>query len=364
MKAITRGGLLDRSVNDEVFPQIGVHMTKYSQVISFTKSSKMKVKKPKKRSEQKAAGKSTNRRKPGVQLPAPSYKVIWIPPDDINVDLTSRCRPVMPRVVESLVDCIAKDGLRTPITISLLNGVAHLGVGLQRLEALKILGWSEVPCVCENDEVAAQRWQINENLCRGELTKLERANQTAALLALSSENPEEISGEKVQKAKRGRPEGGDAKAARTLKVRGKTADAKRKNIAEDRKISSIHEDAQQALVEAGLDDDGNALRAVADESTREAQLAKVKDLAKGSGNNGPSTSGDDADEADDAEPLLAVLKRAWRKAKALQAVWQKASMEDHRYLIIEDLEYPLDEETEADDDDEYDDDEHDDDHQD
>jgi ParB-like chromosome segregation protein Spo0J len=352
MKAITRGGLPSRSVNDEAFPQIGVHMK--NNIIRFKKPSKKKgdasrnqSKKPKIRSEQKSVGKSTSRGEPDVTLPAPSYKVIWIPPDDIKVDLASRCRPVMPRVVESFVDSIPKDGLRTPLTVRYIDGVAHLATGLQRLEAVKILGWSEVPCVCENDELAAQRWQINENLCRGELTKLERANQTKALLDLP--NPAEISGEKVQK-KRGRPESGDAKAARTLKVRGKTADAKRKNIAEDRKISGIHEDAQQALIDAGLDDSGKALRAVADEPTREAQLAKVKDLARGSGKTGD----DDADRADDdveAEPPLVVLKREWKKAKKFRAAYQNASPEDHRAFIIEDLEYPLDEEPEDEDED-------------
>jgi hypothetical protein len=209
--------------------------------------------------------------------------------------------------------------------------------------------WKEVPCVCEKDELAAQRWQITENLHRGELTKLQRANQTAALLALA-DTGQEFSGEKVQKNKRGRPEGGDAKAARTLSVRGRTADAKRKGIAEDRKISGIHPDAQQALVDARLDDNGKALREVADQPTREAQLAKVKALAKGSGKTGPDTSDEDTDKADDTEPPLVVLKREWKKAKRLRVAWQDAPLDDRRAFIIEDLEYPLDEDPEADDD--------------
>jgi hypothetical protein len=318
-----------------------------------TKSKKAKSKKAKSKKAKSKPKSGSPTASPRVVLKAPSYKVIWIPIDTIKVDIANR-RPIIPGIVKTLVTGIPKDGLRTPLTVRLLNGVANLVTGFQRLEALKVLGWKEATCVKIRGRGPAQRWQIVENVHRGELTKLQRANQTAALLALPGD-PAEISREKVQKNKRGRPEGGDAKAARTLSVRGKTPDAKRKNIAEDRKISDIHEDAQQALVDAGLDDNGKALREVADEPTREAQLAKVRALMNGSGNNGPSTSGDDADETDDGEPLLAVLKRAWRKAKALQAVWQKASMEDRRYFIIEDLGYPLDEEAEADDD-EYDDD--------
>jgi hypothetical protein len=199
-------------------------------------------------------------------------------------------------------------------------------------------------------KVPAQRWRSVENLHRGELTKLERANQTKALLELEGDS-EENSGKKVQKSKRGRPEGGDAKAARTLPVRGKTPDAKRKNIAADREIAGIHQDAQQALVDAGLDDNRKALREVADEPTREAQITKVWALARGSGKTSPSSSGDDAE---DAEPPLVVLKRAWKKAKKLRVAWQNAALEDRRAFIIEDLKYPLDQGPE-DEDDDYDD---------
>jgi ParB-like chromosome segregation protein Spo0J len=314
-----------------------------------SKNRKLDEKKKKKAKSQTKARTAS----PDVELAAPSYKVTWIPPDEIMVDIAKRCRPVIPSVVKTLVDGIPKDGLRIPLTIRWLDGVAHLVAGLQRLEALKTLEWDEVPCVCEKDELAAQRWQITENLHRGELTKLQRANQTAALLALV-DTGKEISGERVQKNRRGRPEGGDAKAARKLPVRGKTVDAKRKGIAEDRKISGIHPDAQQALVDAGLDDDGKALREVGDQPTRVAQLAKVKALVKGSGKTGHDTSDEDADKADDTDPPLVVLKREWKKAKKFRVAWQDAPLDDRRAFIIEDLEYPLEEEAEADDD-EYDD---------
>jgi hypothetical protein len=170
-----------------------------------SKNRKLDEKKKKKAKSQTKARTAS----PDVELAAPSYKVTWIPPDEIMVDIAKRCRPVIPSVVKTLVDGIPKDGLRIPLTIRWLDGVAHLVAGLQRLEALKTLEWDEVPCVCEKDELAAQRWQITENLHRGELTKLQRANQTAALLALV-DTGKEISGEKVQKNRRGRPEGGDA----------------------------------------------------------------------------------------------------------------------------------------------------------
>jgi ParB-like nuclease domain len=324
-----------------------------------SKKTKFKKAKSKKAKSKKAKSKSASPPvSPDVELPAPSYKVTWIPIDTIKVDVANR-RPIIPGVVKTLVAGIPKDGLRTPLTVRLVGGVAHLITGFQRLEALKILGLDQAPCVTIRGRGPAQRWQIVENVHRGELTKLQRANQTASLLALT-ENTEEISGEKVQKKKPGRPEGGDAKAAREVNVRGKTVDAKRKNIAEDRKISDIHEDAQQALVDAGLDNNGKALRAVADQPTREAQLAKVKDLAKGSRNTGPGSPSDDVDDADDAEPPLVVLKREWKKAKKWRAAWKIAQPDDRRAFIIEDLEYPLGEEPEDEDDEDDEDDDYDD----
>ena len=142
-----------------------------------------------------------------------------IPIDTIKVNIGKR-RPIIPGIVKTLVTGTPKDGLRTPLTVRLLGGVAHLVTGFQRLEALKALGWEEAPCLIIRGKGPAQRWRIVENLHRGELTKLERAKQTKALLELEGDS-EEISGEKVQKNRRGRPEGGDAKAARTLPVRGR-----------------------------------------------------------------------------------------------------------------------------------------------
>jgi hypothetical protein len=132
------------------------------------------------------------------QLEAPSYKVSWVAINTITVDIANR-RPVIPKMVETLVTSIPKAGLRIPLMVRLHNGVTHLVAGLQRLEALKVLKWEEVPCVhVEGDDIVARRAQIIENAERAALTKLERANQTAELIELN-ESLEQISAEKVQK---------------------------------------------------------------------------------------------------------------------------------------------------------------------
>jgi ParB-like chromosome segregation protein Spo0J len=268
---------------------------------------------------------------PADQLAVPSYKVVYRPIDEIKVDLEKR-RPVIPSMVAILVKSIPKDGLRFPLIVRLLHGVAHLVAGLQRLEALKILQWEEVPCICiEDDENIARRVQLIENALRAELTRLEKANQTKELLE-SSEPLEQFSGETVRK-KPGRPEGGDAKAARQLQVPGKTVEAKRKKIASDRKIGSLSKTVQEAATEAGFDGDAGKLAEIADEETEEEQLAKVEELKRR-----PKKTSAPAD----GETHFEMMVRKWRDQKKLvRADWEKAAREDKRQFIVEALQYPL-----------------------
>lgn len=65
---------------------------------------------------------------------------------------------------------------------------AILVVGRQRLEAFRRLGWKTVPAaVFEGSAAEAERWRICENLCRKELTILERADAIAKLKHLRAE---------------------------------------------------------------------------------------------------------------------------------------------------------------------------------
>lgn len=77
-------------------------------------------------------------------------------------------------------------GLRNPISIRIVDdyvdedgqvcdGVPLLVAGRHRLEAAKRLGWSHIDCVeVDDDEIAAEMWEIAENLHRLDLTKEQR----------------------------------------------------------------------------------------------------------------------------------------------------------------------------------------------
>jgi hypothetical protein len=122
-----------------------------------------------------------------------------------------------------------------------------------------------------------------------------------------------------------------------LPVAGKSEDAKRKNVAQDRKIASIDPAAQQAVIEAGLDNDVGKLAEIADQKTPEARLAKIRELAK----RGKKSSAADRSAAD-AETHFQLMARTWRDKKKLnRSDWEKATKAERRQFITEVLKYPL-----------------------
>jgi hypothetical protein len=80
---------------------------------------------------------------PADQLAAPSYRARYTPIGEIKVDLGTR-GPVIPEMVETLVTSIPVEGLLIPIMVKKEGDDIKLVSGLQRLEAMRILGWQEV----------------------------------------------------------------------------------------------------------------------------------------------------------------------------------------------------------------------------
>jgi ParB family chromosome partitioning protein len=79
--------------------------------------------------------------------------------------------------LDELIASIREIGLINPITVT--RGLV-LVAGLHRLQACEAWGWKEIPVnVLSIDQLEAELAEIDENLCRLELTALERAEQTA-----------------------------------------------------------------------------------------------------------------------------------------------------------------------------------------
>ncbi|WP_244564371.1 MT-A70 family methyltransferase [Rhizobium sp. RU36D] len=88
--------------------------------------------------------------------------------------------------VDAIKASIREIGLKTPITLRVVpageDGTDHLALvaGMHRLEAMRQLGEEWIPAfVVEGDALDAELWEIDENLCRAELTVADRALFTA-----------------------------------------------------------------------------------------------------------------------------------------------------------------------------------------
>ena len=98
-----------------------------------------------------------------------------------GVETGARMRPVSAEHVGRLAASIREIGLQTPITVMFVPDDADTRVilvaGLHRLEALRLLGEESADAfVIDNDQDAADLWEIDENFARSELTDAQRAD--------------------------------------------------------------------------------------------------------------------------------------------------------------------------------------------
>lgn len=92
-----------------------------------------------------------------------------VPINEIKV--TPGRRAATPGSIRDLADSIAEIGLLNPVTI---NQDHTLIAGLHRLEAAKLLGWTEIECVVIGlDGLRAELAEIDENFVRSDLTPIE-----------------------------------------------------------------------------------------------------------------------------------------------------------------------------------------------
>ncbi|MBB4094087.1 ParB/RepB/Spo0J family partition protein [Brucella pecoris] len=190
-------------------------------------------------------------------------------------------RPLNQDAVARLADSISNIGLQTPITVRLTDVLDPedgeytrafvLITGHHRLEAYKVLGLDRIPAIIRNcDEIEAQLWEIAENLHRAELTALERDEQVAKWIELSTER---ISSQVETKIERGRPEGGVSAAARDLNI--SKPDAHRAV-----KVASLSEEAKEAAREVGLDNNRSVLLNASKEEDPAKQVEVIKQKAE------------------------------------------------------------------------------------
>ena len=175
-------------------------------------------------------------------------------------------RRLSPETVQSLAASISEIGLLNAITIT-SDGV--LVAGLHRLEAVRSLGWPDVPAtVITVDEVARELAEIDENLCRSDLTELERAQHLKRRKELYlAAHPETGTGKAPGKA-------GGGKVAKTDKLSTFAADAAEKVGASDRDVRRAVRRAER--IAPDVQDAVAALPAIADSGVELDALARME----------------------------------------------------------------------------------------
>lgn len=108
--------------------------------------------------------------------PSRSRRTIPVPLDDILVE--DRLRTIDPTAVEHLADSIDRQGLQSPILVRQADdGGYTLVAGAHRIAAARLLGWTRIEAFQVKDlpEDEIVLLELEENLCRAELRKLDRS---------------------------------------------------------------------------------------------------------------------------------------------------------------------------------------------
>ena len=111
-----------------------------------------------------------------ASAPSPGRMAVWR--DIGTIEIGTRLRLADQAKVDSLKPSFLEIGQKTPITVQGQEGDQRvkLSAGLHRLETARQLGWKMVLCFHEAfDDLDRELWEIDENLCRAELTAADRA---------------------------------------------------------------------------------------------------------------------------------------------------------------------------------------------
>lgn len=138
-----------------------------------------------------------------------------------DIEIGERHRSLSDDACNHLASSMKEIGLKQPITVRVVDemeidgkavsGVPVLVAGRHRLEAAKRLGWSHIDCIeVDDDELAAELWEIAENLHRLDLTKDQR-DQHIRRYAELLERRREVVPQDAAKPKSG-PQGGRPKS--------------------------------------------------------------------------------------------------------------------------------------------------------
>ena len=202
-------------------------------------------------------------------------------------------------------------GLNTPPTVRLSKKGPILVTGQHRLKAVTLLGRNHIDClVMRGDKIDRQLWRIAENLHRGDLTKLQRAEYVKKWDELIKKRAK--GGQAAQLGGRQPHDKGLSKTAKQLRI-------SREAVRRSKKIAGISPKAKKAAKKVGLDDNQAALLKAAKKSTPKGQTKTLHKLAK----NKQASRGHSPSPREVRQ--LKTLKKAFADAYKFKKVWTRAT---------------------------------------
>jgi hypothetical protein len=159
------------------------------------------------------------------------------------------------------------------------DGKVTLIAGIRRFRGALIRGMRTIKCIFfAGSETAARIARLEEDLFRKNETVLRRSERLAEWAELIEKKGYRISGQVVRK-RRGRPPKWFLKRAQELPAYGRTVEARRKILERGCKIAGISLEAKEVAKAGNLDNNQDALLAIANAGGTEAQVRKAKQLA-------------------------------------------------------------------------------------
>ena len=259
-------------------------------------------------------------------------------------------RHIKPEHVNLLVESIKEIGLQTPISVRVIpcepgtpfrhNGNTYeVAAGNHRLEACKQLGWEAIPAfLLDLSDADRMLWEIDENLVRGELTQLERAEhlkRRKAVYLMKHPETESVT-------KRGGPGRGKKTTAKLATVfstpcfvedtASKTGMSGRDIRRSIERAEAIAEPVKQAIANMPkIADNGQELDALAAvepeeqkaavEAVKSGKARNVREATKGARKRNGETKAAPSDENIVRQTIIAAVKQCQKKiAQHLAAV--------------------------------------------
>ncbi len=229
-----------------------------------------------------------------------------------KIEVGPRMREVSGPHVLALADSIDQIGLQVPITVCKLDDVYELVAGRHRLDAVEQLGWEYILAnITSLGDMEQQLWEIDENLCRAELSTLERAQHLQKRKSLWEAH--ESSGQTLPET----PPSGGRPAGFAAATEAATGIPKRTVNQDLRRVERIPEDVQEVIASTPIAKVGVELDALASAEPVE-QRAAVRAVLDGDAELVREVLVKPDDIMDTAgEGGLAALQKAWREASTI-----------------------------------------------